>query len=47
MIRLVLAAVNAEVERIKIRPPHKTTGIHAPSAAGSETPCDKDFAAGI
>ena len=47
MIRLVLAAVNADVERVKIKAPHKTTGIHAPSAAGSETPAGKDFAAGI
>jgi hypothetical protein len=47
IILLVLAAVNAEVERIKIKEPHKTTGIHAPSGAGSEARCDKDFAAGI
>jgi histidinol dehydrogenase len=47
IIRLVLTAVNAEVERIKIKTPHKTTGTHAPSGAGSDAPCDKDFAAGI
>ena len=34
MILAVLAAENAEVESVKIKAPHRITGIHSPS--GSE-----------
>jgi len=47
MILAVLKAENAEVESVKINAPHKTTGIHSASGAGSEAPADQDFAAGI
>jgi len=45
MILPVLEAENAEVERVKIKAPHRTTGIHSPSGASSDSPAARDFSA--
>ena len=44
---LVLAAEKAEVESVKINPPHKMTGIHSPSGASCGGSADRAFAGGI
>ena len=47
MILPVLAAENAEVDRVKINAPQRITGTHSPSGASSGGPADKDLVSGI
>ena len=47
MTLAVLAAEKPDVESVKIRQPHRITGIHSPSGVGSDAGADKVFAVGI